>query len=380
MKNINVVVIPYRDRYFLRRYGNAVRDLHIIQALANDDSVSSVTVINRPVTLHERLLGLKRIRQGSESHPEFPGVRWLTFGNFDLLGPLRKRQWLEHCHDRIAGNISALKRPGHFNLLLDFSPISQIDYRTLNFDVVWYDSIDNFSKHNRFSSKERALVSNKYASVTELADFVTAVSPGAIAPFERASKTTVVPNGLPTGDRKVPAAPAPDAHDFGFMGFVTDKFDIDLARHLASRGFTIAIHGEIYDKEVGAELARIAGVTLYGQFEHGALEWVCSTFKVGLIPYLKSKLHDESPLKLYQYLSRGRPVLCSVQYEVTSEFVKVYAESHDPKLSRIAAELLAHASSAKSRNSMASSIDDGAQWKSKIAKLLDYVRTLQARR
>lgn len=370
MKKLNIVAIPYRDRYFLESYGNAVRDLHIIQALSRSSDVASVSVINRPVTMHERLLGIKRIHAGNQDHPDFEKTRWITLADHQLLGPLGKRRWLEHCYGRHIATIAGLKKDGHVNILLDFSPISKIDYAALGFDIVWYDAIDNFSKHNRFSERERELVNEKYALVSASADMVTAVSEGATTPMRSAANVEVLPNGLPADSGECNCYSAIDAQDFGFMGFVTDKFDVNLVRKLASKGYTIAIHGDVYDKRIGNELAKIVGVTLFGAFKHKDLDRVCNSFKVGLIPYLKNKLHDESPLKLYQYLRRGKPVLSSVTYEVNNDFVCVYDHYSDDELYSCCSNLVAQSISPETQKSIARSISRESYWDHKIAAFL----------
>lgn len=370
VKKLNIVVIPYRDRYFLERYGNAVRDLHIIQALSRSPEVASVSVLNRPVTIHERILGMKALRVGEREHPDFPSVKWINLPDYALLGPLRKRRWLEHCYDRYMRTISSLKKDGQCNILLDFSPISKIDYASLGYSAVWYDAIDNFAKHNRFSDDERRLVREKYASVTETADIVTAVSEGATKPMKGATNLVVLPNGLPAEGKERAPLVATGAQDFGFMGFVTDKFDVDLVERLSRRKYTVAVHGDIYDKAVAERLRCIPGVKLYGAFNHKDLDGVSATFKVGLIPYLKTKLHDESPLKLYQYLSRGKTVLTSVAYEISNEYVQVYDGLSDDELYVQADTLIDQASSEEKRQLVTGSISEDVHWDSKIDRFL----------
>ena len=46
---------------------------------------------------------------------------------------------------------------------------------------------------------------------------------------------------------------------------------------------------------------------------------ICETFKVGLLPYRQEIYHDGSPLKLYEYLRYCKPVLTSIDYELTDE-------------------------------------------------------------
>jgi hypothetical protein len=60
-------------------------------------------------------------------------------------------------------------------------------------------------------------------------------------------------------------------------------------------------------------------VKLLGGFHYDDVPTICNTFKVGLLPYRQEKSHDGSPLKLYEYLRHSRPVLTSIDYELTND-------------------------------------------------------------
>ena len=101
---------------------------------------------------------------------------------------------------------------------------------------------------------------------------------------------------------------------------------------------TVAIYGDFYDHKVRAKLKTLNNVKLLGGFHYNDLPVICKTFKVGLLPYLKEKSHDGSPLKLYEYLRYLRPVLTSIDYELTSDkYIINYRNSNldDKTLSQI---------------------------------------------
>lgn len=378
MKKLNFIVIPYRDRYFLEKYGNAVRDLHMIQALAACPDVACVSVFNRPVSLHERLLLSKSVRLGTQPHDEFPGVHWVDRTDSALLGPFKKRLWLEHCYRPWHDQISALKKPDATNVLLDFTPLSKIDYASIGCEVTWYDAIDNFTKHNRFSEREIELVEEKYAYVSQRADFISAVSAGALAAAGGGAQGIVVPNGLPIDKaQNAPVARANNAYDFGFMGFVTDKFDIQLLTELSRFGYSVGIFGEVYDRATESQLKRIRGVSVLGGFNQKQASEISRKFRVGLIPYLKRKLHDESPLKLYQYLNWGKPVLASVSYEVNSPYICVYDGLTTQALGIACERLLSFSGDTSVSNEIARSVNNDMRWTCKIGKIIDVIGNLE---
>lgn len=381
LKNINIVVLPYRDRYFAERYGVAVRDLHIIQALGASPDVVSVNVFNRPVSLHERILGVKSQHIGRSPSAEFPGVEWIDVTSPDPIGPLFKRRWVAGCYSGWVERISRLKKKGHLNVLLDFTPLSRIPYHLLDFDVIWYDLIDNFAKHNRFSNQERSIVADKYRTIGTSADLITAVSQGALDAVDGASSAcfNVLPNGLPLLRQETGLNQAINPeYDFGFMGFVTDKFDVALVARLSRLGYSTAIHGEVYDASVGNQLASLSGVTLFGGFNAADAYTKAASFRVGLIPYLADKRHDESPLKLYQYLAWGRPVMTSAEFEITNQYISDYSGLDEEALRELCVSMLATASDDALVPNIRNSVDHSVRWDTKIAGPLSAIRNIEA--
>ncbi|MED0594969.1 glycosyl transferase, partial [Escherichia marmotae] len=81
------------------------------------------------------------------------------------------------------------------SIIIDFTPIAELEIKSNKKITYWYDLIDNFSIHNRFSEKEKKAVREKYAYVDEYADIITAVSDKAIKNFQNPNKH-VMPNGV----------------------------------------------------------------------------------------------------------------------------------------------------------------------------------------
>lgn len=314
--SIKLYIFGYRDQHFLEKYGPAVRDLMISQALAEDSGISEIVYFNRPLSVGEML-----VRRKWRSSAEIPGVHFLQSFSFDLVAPLLlRRKWVQDAYSRYYENVKLDK--AYKNVVLDFLPIGTLPSWTRQADFYWYDLIDNFTKHHRFSEKEKKCVEQKYEHVRQNADLVTGVSEAALDSFRDG---LVLPNALL--QQYTPMLPD-KPYDFGFMGFVTDKFDIAAVEKLAEEGYTIAIHGESYDRNVTAKLSSIDNVTVYGGFHFNDAEAVMSNFKVGLVPYLKDKLHDESPLKMYQYLSARKNVLSSTSFGMSSPHLFVYERSN----------------------------------------------------
>lgn len=317
---INLLVAPYRDSYFYEKFGPAVRDLQILDVLSQLELVEEVTVLNRPVSVFERLLGRKFFSKKIAKDK----IKTYDKTSGDLLGAIKGRSWAEDVYYTVINeHLKRCKSENSINIFLDFLPIGKFDEKNLDGWVYWYDFIDNFKKHNRFSTKEKELVESKYSFVRRNANFVTAVSDACLegnAPYSSDQKRVITNKVfVPSCESYFTEAKVRPSYDFGFLGFVTDKFDIKFIETLA-RHYTIAIYGQVLDKSIGRELGKIKNVTVHGKFSYVQISQICRTFKVGLLPYLTEKSHDGSPLKLYEYMKYNIPCLTSMDYEISNVF------------------------------------------------------------
>ena len=320
---INLVAFCYRGSYFYKKYGPAVRDLQILITLAQMEGVS-VTLLERPISMYERVLG----KFFPEGVLDDYNIRLYDKTSFDIFGPLKFRLWWEHSvRSYLADILPRLKKDAAVNVFLDFMPIGAPKHETLDGWYYWYDFIDNFTKHNRYSEAERQAVQRKYVFATERAHLLTFVSKDCLENVTSgrsvSGKTIVVTNKVfedlgPSVTNAGSNESSRKHFDFGFIGFVTDKIDIDFITRLAGN-FTVGIYGDFYDREVKATLESLDNVWLLGGFHYAQLFTICETFKVGLLPYRQEVSHDGSPLKLYEYLRYRKPVLTSIDYELTDD-------------------------------------------------------------
>jgi hypothetical protein len=306
---LNFYIFPYRDLYFQSQFGPIVRDLMMIKTIIDLDVEKNVHIFNRPVSVYERLL-TKKIFESEL--PDFVKVHDVT--SFDLIGPLRGRSWCEHAYSNTYNNI--VLDADSTNIILDFLPIGYLPKWTENADYYWYDFIDNFVKHNRYTDSQKMLVKEKYNHVNEKKNsYFTAVKKGII---QTERPYLEVLNAL---TKPVEYHAGPFDFDFGFIGFTTDKFDISLIELITGLGFTVGVFGQSYCQSTTKKLEGIENVSVFGSFVEREVPGILKRFKVGLVPYLKEKMHDESPLKIYQYISSGKHVLSTSDFGLVSEFI-----------------------------------------------------------
>lgn len=376
---MNIIIIPYRDQYFCQKYGYIVRDLMIIKALEGSERVRRLVLVNRPVAVYERMLnkGSRRKDLFAEKTKIWDQV------SLDMFGPLKRRAWTETCFQRY---LPAIVEFADFpdaekNVVLDFTPIAKIDYSIFKECIIWYDLIDNFTKHNAYSRRERVLVQEKYKIVNKSADLVTGVTEDAIKQFDNQFRYAVA-NGIlkrntSVSDHKV-------RFDFGFLGFITDKFDLDFVQRLAEAGYSIAVHGKSYASLISKKLQSIKNVTLFGQFTGNEVEEIMASFTIGLIPYLMEKSHDGSPLKLYQYLDFGKPVIMSQSFDMfskSSSYVHIYRGGCFSRTIRFIDQMnaLKNSDARAYISAVRAEIADEVLWKNKVDKILDILEEIPGR-
>ncbi|MFA5993835.1 MAG: glycosyl transferase [Parcubacteria group bacterium] len=356
-----LIVIPYRDSYFIKSYGFAVRDTQIIYELQKRNIFSDLIIINRPVSIYERFLTKKK-------KSLWPNAITIDTTSIDFFGPLKKRAWTVNCYQDIFQTVlQDLLNAREYEeiVILDFTPMSilPIVESAITKIVYWYDLIDNFTKHNRYDIVEKKLVQEKYNYVNEHYNAVTGVSSKALEAVGHKNSYLLTNGVFDFGSNSASGSPE---YDFGFVGFVTDKFDTAFVKKLADWGFSVIVHGKIMDKTIQRELEAF-GIVCSGVFSYIDIQKVISTFKVGLLPYLYEKSHDESPLKLYEYLKNNKPCLTSINYEISNSFVLNYNDTdiHIEKIS----ELLSVSGSAE----IAESISPSDYLQNKIDAVLPYI-------
>ncbi|WP_436856432.1 hypothetical protein [Citrobacter tructae] len=326
---INILYIPYRDLYFWQEFGSAVRDLQFLEILSGFDAVNDITVLNRPVSIYERVLN-KRTKVNN-----YPNVNVIDKTSFDLFGPLKKRAWTVNCYTNSVKEFlnNYLRDPHALPLLvIDFTPMAIIPVVQDKKVYYWYDMIDNFTKHNCYSPQDKKIVDDKYKYVAEHYDFLTSVTDVAGKAITKYNniESAVITNGVFTSrfsDNASSVIPGNSLFDFGFVGFITDKFDVEFIRKLV-RNYSVVVYGEAYNKSIVDELSAL-GVVFRGKFKYSELPKLISTFKIGLLPYLLEKSHDGSPLKMYEYLKNDKPCITSIDYEFSCEYVVNYNSSEN---------------------------------------------------
>ncbi|MGH3261760.1 MAG: glycosyltransferase, partial [Trebonia sp.] len=129
----------------------------------------------------------------------------------------------------------------------------------------------------------------------------------------------VIPNGIDEATWLTPAPPPAVVRDLPrpcgiYAGTIDDRLDVDGVRGLVEAGglASVALAGPVADPEIGRRLRAEPRIRLLGNLSQrelvGALMWA----DVCLLPHAVTRLTEAmSPLKLYEYLASGTPVVAT---------------------------------------------------------------------
>ena len=305
-------ILSYRKLSFAKRFGFTVRDLMILKSIETSNEVSKIHWYERPDTIVD-FVKSKFTHFNNESNIFAPkAIDWNVFGALRY-----GRAWAAESF-KLYPQLNETANP---KIILDFNPFFIPSLSYLKDNVYWYDVIDNFLLHNRYTEQQLQAVAAKYEFVKKNANFITGVTEKSLSPFGRGQ---VLPNRLIRSDWTSPIREQNKRFDFGFIGFITDKFDLGLVEALAKSGRSILISGQSYDGNVIRTLKDIPGVEYTGPFNSAKVQEILAKFKIGLIPYRREKLHDESPIKFFQYVCAGLPVITSTKFNVIEDLFAKY--------------------------------------------------------
>lgn len=178
-----------------------------------------------------------------------------------------------------------------------------------------YDCLD---EHSGFIGNNSAMLRHE-AMLFEQGDLVTATSHRLFEKADRSSRRALfLPNAADFNHFSQPGnRPSPLAGlsrpIIGYYGAVSRWFDLEMVREaaIARPRWQFAIVGDYFD--VGLEPVKgLSNVHLFSRQPYSALPSYLHAFDVAVIPFLDTPLTQATnPVKFYEYLSAGKPVVAT---------------------------------------------------------------------
>ena len=106
----------------------------------------------------------------------------------------------------------------------------------------------------------------------------------------------------------------------GYFGAIADWIDLDLVCQVAASrpGYSFVLAGQVFGRDISG-LESLANVRLLGSRPYDQMPRLLAAFDVCIIPFMLNQVtHATDPVKLYEYLSQGKPVVATDMSELRS--------------------------------------------------------------
>jgi len=304
----------------LARSGRSPKTLFIEPSSTITQVVEGLTGIwSKRGARHRRCLGGRLTHMGHALHLASPLLPWPGQRSFPSLAQANRRAWLKQLRRFVR---LAKFAEGYVLWLYHPSQLDALDVLGDGAELVVYDWTDDWPRAlppDR-SDRERRDLEGKQHELLCRADVVFAVSQ------ELAERARVccphvhlLPNATDPAVFK-PHDPAAPSHLLAarrpllvYLSQITERLDVDLVRQLAQArpDWTVVLAGPVVcDPERLAGLSGLQNVVMSGPLPYDEAASLVAQANVCLLPHTEDALtRTLDPIKLYDYLATGRPIV-----------------------------------------------------------------------
>lgn len=226
-----------------------------------------------------------------------------------------------------APDVAQLKKfvvKGSGLVIWSYHPFFPEVFQLLEPAIKIFDTVDNWAEHPVYANYAE-LLQNNYSLIDQTADFIFTVSPDLRLVFPTNSHISWIPNGVDVRHFSEPNQ-SPQFNSLAqpfvvYCGVIQERFDINLmvetAKLLPHIKFVIA--GPVWE---GIDLTplRRPNIQLLGPVNYEQLPSLLARASCGIIPHRVNRFTASmNPLKLYEYLAAGLPVV-STPIKGTEQF------------------------------------------------------------
>lgn len=332
MSSLNIVAVPFHDWKKSQMEGFRTRDAHLLQEFSQHPLVNKLLIVDRPISIAEMLILQKPLRVRDGNLLQRSGFSWLTqlgekifvLDTFvpQLIRPiLQRRKWLPYIYGQNYIKQAVVNAIQYLDLesyvLFLSSPLPVPLYDQMNPPSLVLDAVDNLTKATGFSSM-REEIDRYYQRIRRDASVIFANSIETSEWLSQGREPAIyIPNGVNPDhfhktDRKCPddllKLPAPIV---GYAGKMQELFDVELlceaAESLPETSFVCI--GQILNSKWMKQLWNYPNVHYLGDKHYEDLPNYLAYFDVCIIPYNIERQHGGDPIKFYEYLAAGKPVV-----------------------------------------------------------------------
>ncbi len=306
---INIIMVGYHPWQIFADQGFRTRMGHLIETMSRTHQVGK----------------LMYVYPAEQSAPTRGGQPVLADRGWEVYQPF-PRVWAVNFRPGFPSEQEAPVLVGQLARKLGFSspvlwlstPLATHYIDRVGENLVVFDAVDNWLEHVQFRGfKEQ--IAKGYQTIREKAHIIFTVSPGLAKAFQGCrGKVHWLPNGVDVDFFQQCAAQPlpPDVKGLrrpllGYVGVMEDRLDVALLGYLANHmpKATLVMVGPVHGS-IRKALERHPNIRCLGFRHYREIPRYVNGFNVCLIPHLVSALTESmDPLKLYEYLALGKPVV-----------------------------------------------------------------------
>ncbi|MEP6638642.1 MAG: glycosyltransferase [Chloroflexota bacterium] len=330
---MRLIAFPYHDWRKAEEWGFRNRDLHILQELAHHPAIDDILVIDRPVSMTERLAkrrswfvdGLVVAERSSHRRTGRvtrvgPHTAVLDIAVPDLIAPAVRRRawWFDIFEDpMVLEMIDWARRVVDISeaRVIAWTPSVGPAIQRIDPAALVFDSLDNWITHPILRRND-AEARIGYAAILPNATAVVVPSPASRAVLQEwASNVVVIPNGVDIvrfQDRQARPADLPAGSIVGYSGTIGVRIDQELIAAIADRlpDVSFVFVGPVRERSAIKEIRGRPNIMLLGERHYGTIPAYLQHFDVGWIPHRVGMGETGGdPIKTYEYWAAGLQVI-----------------------------------------------------------------------
>jgi len=296
------------------------RKQRFMNSLSRPEYGNKILYVEPTFSVKEKLLdpgvknkGIAQIKKINENLSVLTPPLWVPFGRFEAIRKLNHRQSLRSIQ-KWQRNLG-LQHP----MLWTYRPDTASLLGAFSEKFVVYDCVD---EHSAYPGRDKRLVQQQEDVLVSRADCVFVSARGLYERRKRLNPDTFfIPNGVDFPHLRKAQDPATEIPEFlkslkrpilGFVGGIADWIDLDLVRYIARArpDYSIVLVGPVTRHIDLKPFHSLPNVFFPGPKDRMEIPAYLKGFDVCLNIFKLNELSQTvNPLKVYEYLAAGRPVV-----------------------------------------------------------------------
>jgi glycosyltransferase involved in cell wall biosynthesis len=300
------------------------RNYHVLRTLQQQKVCDRILMIDfLPFTAKKKLKVMLKARPWMRN-AETVFWKWHTRVDRDAADP--NLFWMSSWDTRSLSEVlKQLDFPEAGRVVWSYNPLAAKEVSALPAALSVFDAVDNWIEHSSYAAYRETLESC-YMDIKKNADIIFTVSEGLVDFFEKRENVFYIPNGVDSEHferaacnlqllgKSSPERLRTRKAIVGYHGIIQPRVNLQIFDYLADKHpeFDFVIVGPTW-KEMRAEanaLRKKANVHFIGAVSYQRLPEILNCFDVAIIPHkIDSFTHSMNPLKMYEYLAAGKPII-----------------------------------------------------------------------